>query len=250
MLYNTEAIVVRTIPYGETNAIVTLLTPTGTVSAMARGAKKPQSRLSAGTRQCAEGIFSIYQRSGMGTIQQVEVIRTRRQLHEKLELAAYAAYFSELVLAIADERPNGDPAVYRLYIGALNRLIAEQDDAGVVARVWEAKVLRMMGVSPEWRSCMRCREVLSGPVFYSEIEGGLLCHSCSLTERRAESLFEIPGVLPRILHTFGIVPWDKLGSIRLGATSTEALKKVLRRQLVQFAGVSPKSLKFIEELNL
>ena len=46
MFQKVEGIVIRTTDYGETNKIVTIFSrELGKVSAMARGAKKPKSRL-------------------------------------------------------------------------------------------------------------------------------------------------------------------------------------------------------------
>ncbi|MDX1771670.1 MAG: DNA repair protein RecO, partial [Planococcaceae bacterium] len=46
MLNRVEGIVLKTRDYGETNKIITLLSSeTGKITAMARGAKKPASRL-------------------------------------------------------------------------------------------------------------------------------------------------------------------------------------------------------------
>lgn len=58
MLTKCEGIVLRTNDYGETNKIVTLLTREhGKIGVMARGAKKPNSRLSAVSQPFLYGSF-------------------------------------------------------------------------------------------------------------------------------------------------------------------------------------------------
>jgi DNA repair protein RecO (recombination protein O) len=259
LLYNTEAIVIRTLPYGETSAIVTLLTPSGTVAAMAKGAKKPQSRLAAGVIQCAEGLYTIYQRSGMGTISQVEITATRRIIHERLDLAAHAAYFCELIMNAADERPHGSPAVYRLLRGALDRLVSAGETPDVTARVFETKVLDMFGVSPDWLRCVVCGKELTSTCAYSTVDGGLVCGDCALqrqhtvlspNHREHNILLEVPGPVSKILHSFRRVPWERLGEVRLNPQTKDVLRRILRVQLTQFAGISVKSLKFLDELQL
>ena len=67
MLNKWEGIVFRTIPYGESNKIVTLFTrEAGKVTAMARGAKKPRSKLAAVTQPFTHGSFLIRKGRGMG----------------------------------------------------------------------------------------------------------------------------------------------------------------------------------------
>lgn len=55
-----EGIVIRTRPYGETNKIVTLFTKeAGKITCMARGAKKPASRLAAITQPFTRRVLDL-----------------------------------------------------------------------------------------------------------------------------------------------------------------------------------------------
>lgn len=249
LLYNTEAIVIRSIPYGETHAIVTLLTPSGVVAAMARGAKKPQSRFAAGVQLCVQGLFTISQRSGMGTVQQLEIVQSRRALHERLDLAAYAAYFCELVQAVSQERPNGSEAVYKLFAGALDRLTQGQDAPAVIARIWESKILYWVGASPEWRACIRCQRPIEGSSMYSPQDGGLLCEACvDQFTPSTHGGIQVAPTIPRIIDSFSKVPWERLGTVRLSPETIRLLGKILQIQLQEYAGISPKSRTFLESV--
>ncbi len=65
MLQKCEGIVLRTTDYGETNKIVTLYTREwGKIGVMARGAKKPKSRLSAITQPFTYGYFLMQKGNG------------------------------------------------------------------------------------------------------------------------------------------------------------------------------------------
>lgn len=98
MLIKSEGIVLRTTDYGETNKIVTLLTREhGKIGVMARGAKKSNSRLSAISQPFLYGTFLIQSSTGLGTLQQGEMIESMRAIREDLFLTAYAAYMTELM---------------------------------------------------------------------------------------------------------------------------------------------------------
>lgn len=245
---------VRTIAYGETNAVVTLLTPDGIVAAMARGAKKPQSRLVAGVQLCVRGLYALYQNKGMGTMNQVEVLDARRKLREQLELAAYAAYFCELVRSVAEDRPHGSQAVYTQFNGALDRLSASAatgDAPAVVARIWEAKVLRMLGASPQWTRCVRCASPLEQGAWYSAGEGGCICAGCRSADEVSgicRAAVPLTTAMPRVLESFSTVPWHRLGQIRLSAQGQSILSQVLRTQMFDFAGLSLKSRHVLDSL--
>ena len=71
MLHKWEGIVIKSRSYGESNKIVTLMTrEAGKVAVMARGAKKPTSRLAGITQTFMHGMFVVQRTSGMGTLQQ------------------------------------------------------------------------------------------------------------------------------------------------------------------------------------
>ena len=79
MLQKCEGIVIRTTDYGETNKIVTLYTREwGKIGVMARGAKKPNSRLSAITQLFTYGYFLLQNGRGLGSMQQGEIITPLR----------------------------------------------------------------------------------------------------------------------------------------------------------------------------
>lgn len=247
LIYNTEGIVIRSIPYGETHAIISLLTPSGTVSAMARGAKRPKSKLLAGTQLCVEGVYTLYQNSGMGNVQQFELINSRRPLREHLDLAAYAAYFCELTSASSEERPAGSTALYTQFLAALDRLVLMRDDPSDVARIWEVKILHKLGVAPNWEECVACGSDCRASTYYSSWDGGFLCDECASTRHRG---VKVPRGLPILLKRMTRVPFERLGEIRLAEPTKRALSTVLRAQLTEFAGLSLKSASILDALDI
>ena len=252
MFYNTEGIVLRTIAYGESHVIVTLLTPAGRVAVLARGAKKPQSRLRASTQLLTRGMYSITQHTGMGTLGQAEVLDTYRGVRENLEMAAYAAYFCELTDAAAEDRPHGSQNLYQQFSGAIHRLQDGKDSPQVVARVWETKVLRMVGASPVWDLCVRCGQPLSGVVNYRSKVGGFLCVQCTEKtdqEGLGKGFFStLPATLSQVLARFADTPWERLGSIHLKSENLRRLDQILRVQLTDYAGISLRSRRVLDSL--
>ncbi|MCL6637525.1 MAG: DNA repair protein RecO [Alicyclobacillus sp.] len=251
MLYSTEAVVIRHQAYGETHAIITLLTPSGTVDCLARGAKKPQSRLAAGVQLGVRGWYTLSQGRGLGTVQQCEVLAARRTLRADLLRAAYAAYFCELVRAAAEPRPRGSAGVYRSFIGALDALERGDLDPAVVARIWESKVLRFLGACPEWSTCGRCGNVWHGKGWYVPALGSTVCESCLPVlagEQGYGTRVALSPAVARVLQQFVQVPWERLGQVTLSAGTIKVLDHVLSTQLVEYAGLSLKSRNVLQSL--
>lgn len=250
MLYNTEAIVIRSIPYGENHAVLSLLTPTGIVAAMARGAKKPQSRLAASVHMCVQGIYTIYQNRGMGTIQQFELVNSRRRVREQLDTAAYAAYFCELVGAAAEERPNGSEYLYRQFVALMDKLSQADQRLVDLCRVWELKILQAVGAAPVWGTCVRCGADAGSSDTYALAEGGFLCLGCVASNRQQGRMLKVPRGLAGLLTKIQRVPLERIGNIQLSDTTSAALKVILHAQLTEFAGLSLRSRTVLDSLDI
>lgn len=97
MLIKSEGIVLRTTDYGETNKIVT--PPLENMGKLVwwQEAQKSNSRLSAISQPFLYGTFLIQSSTGLGTLQQGEMIESMRTIREDLFLTAYAAYMTELL---------------------------------------------------------------------------------------------------------------------------------------------------------
>ena len=114
MFQKCEGIVLRTTDYGETNKIVTLYTREwGKIGVMARGAKKPKSRLSAITQPFTYGFFLLQNGRGLGNLQQGEMITPLRSIKEDIFLTAYASYVVELTDKSTDEKKT-NPYLFEL----------------------------------------------------------------------------------------------------------------------------------------
>ena len=109
MLNRVEAIVLRSMDYGEGNKIVTLLTKTGgKAGVLIRGAKKVKSKHASLAQPFTYGEFVFFRGSGLGTLNHGEIIKSHHLLREQLDLAAYASYAAELTdRSVQDDEATG-----------------------------------------------------------------------------------------------------------------------------------------------
>ncbi|WP_206830890.1 DNA repair protein RecO [Alicyclobacillus fructus] len=251
VIWTTEAVVVRVVRYGERDAILTLLTETGLVTAMARGGARSAGRLSAAARLCAQGTYVLYQGRGMGDVRQAEMARQRRALHEDVLKAAYAAYLCDLVTRTVPERPDAPPAAYRQFVAVLDGLEAERVPADVLARAFELKVCSWLGVGPDWRVCIRCGRPLAeteGSPRYDPREGGLICPRCASQASAAGGGWLVPRKAPAVLHLLAHADIAKLHRVDLSGAMREALSRILAHQLREFAGVGGRSRQVLDDI--
>ena len=84
--------------FSETDRIVTLYTrERGKLSAIAKGARKPISRLAGATEVLTCGKFHLAEGKNLDIIAQVEVKESFPRIHADLNRIAYGSYLAELV---------------------------------------------------------------------------------------------------------------------------------------------------------
>lgn len=243
MFVKVEGIVIRTTDYGETNKIVTLYTNEfGKLGVMARGAKKPKSRLAALSQPFVHGLFLIQKSSGLGTMQQGELIHSYRHIQSDLLKAAYASYIVELTDKLTDERER-NPSLFQL-LNLTLQYIDDGVDAEILTRIYEIKMLSIAGIAPQLSCCTNCGITESQFVFSFQ-EGGFLCKQCSFHDPNAIKLSE---VVAKLLKAFYYIDIKRIGNISVKEETREELKKIITTYYDQYSGVYLKSRKFLEQI--
>lgn len=241
-----EAIVLRTVDYGENNLILTLLSAQmGKLSAMARGAKKPQSQLRAVSQPFTYGSYLLMIREqGMGTVTQAELIDGFREIREDLFLTSYASYMVELIDRLVEEREPSQ-GIFLLLHTMLQHL-ADGKDPEILARLIEMKMLDVAGIRPELHHCGHCHRPLETAIRFSIMHGGPLCGNCHDADERA--VWIKPAAL-KVLQTFQLMDVRRLGEIRLGPDVRRQLAKVMRQYYDEYSGVQFRSRAFLDQLH-
>jgi DNA repair protein RecO (recombination protein O) len=215
----TEAIVLRSIRYGEADRILHLYSQSrGRIGAIAKGARKPKSRF--GGRLEPFFRLDLVLHEGRGDLMTVTSATTvdgyPRLRSSGPALTAGARGCDAVLRLLAEGGPN--PHGYNLLCRYLALLDGEEsprgDGAGdgaaglSVALAFRLKLALAAGFSPELVSCARCGES-DGLAGFSGAAGGVVCAAC---ERGA---FELSGEA----HRFMI---EALGSPLASAPSASA----------------------------
>ena len=177
----TEAIVLRSIRYGEADRILHLYSKTeGRIGAIAKGARKPKSRF--GGRLEPFFRLDLLLHEGRGDLMTVTSATTvdgyPRLRSSGPALTAGARGCDAVLRLLADGGPN--PHGYNL----LCRYLALLDDPGQpraaeleTALSFRLKLALVAGFAPELASCARCGEA-EQLVGFSGAAGGVVCGGC------------------------------------------------------------------------
>ena len=242
MLHKWEGIVLKNRAYGESNKMVTLMTSeAGKVTVMARGAKKPTSRLAGVTQTFMHGMFIVQKTSGMGTLQQGEHLSSMRHIQTDIYATAYASYIVELVDRLVDEGP--EPFAFDVLKQALYA-IEEEYDPEAIALFVDWKLLPYAGVQPILHACASCGSV-EGEFAFSFSQGGFLCHRCF---HHDQYIIRLSPTQLKLIRMFYSVPIDQIGKLDLKKGTKQFIKKIVTTIYEEQTGIRLKSRSFLEQI--
>jgi DNA repair protein RecO (recombination protein O) len=175
----SEAIVLRSIRYGEADRILHLYTPhLGRISAIAKGSRKPRSRFGGRLEPFFRLNLVLHEgRSDLLTVTAAETVDGYGALRGSGPAIDAAARACDAVSRLFD---HGDPnpAVYNLLCHALALLDADPARATRANQLaFRLKLLVAAGLTPQLGACASCgeQEHLTG---FSGAAGGVVCAAC------------------------------------------------------------------------
>ncbi|OIJ16703.1 DNA repair protein RecO [Anaerobacillus alkalilacustris] len=244
MLQKVEGIVIRTTDYGEANKILTLYTrELGKIGVMARGAKRPKSRLSSISQLFTHGTYVFQKTTGLGVLNQGEIINSFRDLRADIFLTAYGAYIVELLDKLTEQNEI-NPYLYELLFQIL-KYIDEGYDYEILTRIFEMKMLKVAGVGIHIDGCAHCG-TQEGEFFFSIKEGGFICHRCLHIDEKALKITTSTAKLLRLFYYFDL---HRLGSISVKPETKLQLKQILETYYDEYSGLHLKSRRFLNQLS-
>ena len=210
----TDAIVLRSIRFGEGDRVLHLYTPQrGRVGAIAKGARKTRSRFGGRLEPFFHLCLVLHEgRGDLLTVTSAETVAPHARLRGDRAGLDTAARACDAVARLF-EAGDPNPAVFHLLANELGLLDAEPARAGHANQLaFRAKLLVAAGLSPQLGACASCgeREHL---VAFSGAAGGVVCSACEasafpfgedahafLVAALARPLAEAPDAEPRVLR--------------------------------------------------
>lgn len=173
-IVRTEAIVLRSLNYGETSQIVTLYTrEKGKLGVMAKGARRPKSSFGATLQPMAytQVVFYYKPTRTLQTLSESSHVESFHRLRRNLTSITVGFRIVELVDALM-ETEDAQPEVFALLVHALRRLNARE---ARVTNVWpyvQLQLAQILGVAPAVKRD-RVEAVTGDEGLLSLVDGGV-----------------------------------------------------------------------------
>lgn len=246
-IQKTEAILLSRQDLRETSLILTFYTKDfGKIKGIVRGVRGGHAQYGGGSLEifaCDELVFYERKKSDLYTISQCDLLEFYNYIRESLERLAYAAYILELLDSVT---PLSDPnqEVYGLLANSL-KLLSGESSAKRVTRIFEIKLLNLLGLMPRLEVCANCSGNITPEARFSFRHGGLICKSCLGIDKETHSI--LPGTVKFIEHIRAL-PFEKVKRIKVAREVGKELEEILRKFLDYHIERRLKTVEFLREI--
>jgi DNA repair protein RecO (recombination protein O) len=227
--YSDEGVVLRRVDYGEADRILTVLTREhGKIGVIARGVRKPQSRLAARTDLFVRSRMQLAKGRGeLDVLTQAEAVSMPLQSGDSRR-AACAALCAELTDRVL-ETHHRDDEIYALVVDALAACADTARDPRAAVVWFERRMIDRLGYAPQLHRCAGCdTELPEAVAWFSAPAGGLLCADCS---RHAGDAIECTVRAIKVLRAAATGDADLWHRLRLDVETLSILERVVETEL-------------------
>jgi DNA repair protein RecO (recombination protein O) len=250
-LFTTNAVVIRSLNYSESDKIVTFFTKDfGKLKGIAKGARRSKKRF-----QNALSLFShlrliFFDKEGLSLVraESCDILHSFPRIREDLKKILYGNYYLELVNEMAEER-EASREVFELLLCFLSNLetMAPQEEQ---LRLFEIRMLSLFGYRPNMTRCGLCKkggedlqEIPS--VFFSLEKGVLVCERCS---RTWNNLIPLSLGTARLIEKISQVELSKVERMRFTSQGLSESREILPKFISYQLGKELKSLKALRAI--
>ncbi|HJZ86316.1 MAG TPA: DNA repair protein RecO [Polyangia bacterium] len=245
--FETQAVVVRVVDYGEADRILTLLTRNhGKLGVIARGARRSRRRFGPSLGLFAVGAATVRERRGaeLALLTGWAPLSDPQGLASDVARMAHAGYVCEAARELSAAR-HADPEVFDLVVETLGVLAAADRPARAeTLRIFEIRLLDALGFGPVLDRCVACgaTELPGGPYVFDLGSGGIVCGHChgvgpELPEAARRALLEARTLTPA-----------GGAALVLDANINAACREALGAAILHHLGRPLRSLEFIAKV--
>ncbi len=259
-LYKTQAVVLNSFDYGESDKILNFYTEDyGKLGGIAKGALRSRRRFVGNIEPMSHVLLVFFhsEKSNLARVEEVALVNGFSGLKLDIETLSAGYYLLELV----SEMTREGQAIERVF-SLLTSFLGMLDSGGereVLLRFFEIKLLSVLGYMPHLSGCVVCGgpfEVTAngaGLLFSSE-KGGVVCTGCAEYEASAGAAYGMGATVPVSLGTVKVLSSaarfdsEKLARLKPGAAFLTEGERLLDNCIKYQIGKELKTKKFLAKL--
>lgn len=181
--YVTDAINLKSYNLSESDKIIVMYSKDkGLIRGVAKGVKKPKSKLGARMDLFVANTVMFRKGRNLDTICQAEALNTFHKTRMDLDKIFYSMYVTEVVNNFGLEDDPTSAQVYELLYKTLDTVSAAENKIDIMLAVikFQLKMMIVSGFSLEFDSCLCCHKtIIDETMFFVPYMGGIVCSQCA-----------------------------------------------------------------------
>lgn len=225
--------------------LVILTKERGKLTAFARGARRPNSPLTASCQPFTYGRFTLHMGRDSNHVKTFEVDHYFQEVKQDLEAYAYGSYLCEMADYLTHEGLNDTEQLKLLYV-TLRAIEKHKIPYPLIRRIYELRALAIDGEEIQVFSCVKCGKEGTAYVF-RERAGGLICvdHCMQMSEERDILDGSTVYTLQYILST----PLERLYTFTVSEKVQMELDRICTAYMQEYVDKPFKSVDFLNSLS-
>lgn len=188
MQIKTRGLVLREVKTGESDRILTILTPgNGMISASAKSSMRLKSKLFSATGLFCYSDFVLFEGKNLYSINEASSIEVFFGLRSSIEKMSLAMYLADLAAALA---PEGQEAqeLLRLALNSFYLISENKKPLLQIKTVFELRAISGAGFLPDIIYCGGCGADAVQSYFFDLQQGTLLCADCAAKKQKEPNI--------------------------------------------------------------
>lgn len=234
-----DGIIISTVDYKESSKIVNILTETdGLIGVLAKGSKKPKSKISATSNVLTYGTFYLnYNKGNIPLLIEVDIKDSFKYIRRDFFKANYAVFLLELISQVY--KYDKTKKIYDILIEGLKK-INDGYDAQIVTNIIELQLLQYLGIKPVVEHCVTCQNT-TDIITISSYKGGYLCKNCVGNE----PIYNLKTV--SLIRMFCYIDLSKITKIEINDFIKKEISNFIDDYYERYSGLYLKSKKLLEK---
>lgn len=215
----TDAINLKSYNLSEADKIIVMYSKDkGLIKGVAKGVKKPKSKLGARMDLLVANTLMLHKGKNLDTICQAEVVNSFYKTRQDIDKICYSMYVTEVVNNFGIEEDPCSEIIYNLLYKTLNTISTAESKVEILIAVikFQLKMMIESGFSIELDNCLCCHEELKDETLYFVPNlGGIVCKDCAKNIYHNKK--QIPYKLRNFFKQMAINDFDEKGEYELKA---------------------------------
>lgn len=179
----TDAINLKSYNLSESDKIIVMYSKEkGLIRGVAKGVKKPKSKLGARMDLLVANTLMLHKGRNLDTICQAEVVNSFYKTRQDIDKICYSMYVTEVVNNFGIEEDPCSEVIYNLLYKTLNTISVAENKVDILLAVikFQLKMMIESGFSIELDKCLCCHHVVGDETMYFVPSmGGIICADCA-----------------------------------------------------------------------